>query len=90
MDGSVDRESWLQWEMADSRSTTEEHYAKREREERLKRAIRRLRPLLRNVIEIQQIHDGSIKEISEIAGISVAATKSRLSRARNMLRKSLA
>ncbi len=89
IDGSVDGEPWPQWEMADSGSTTEEHYAKREREGHLMRAIHRLRPGLRNVIEIH-LHDGSIKEISQIAGISVAATKSRLLRARKMLRRSLA
>jgi hypothetical protein len=45
-----DGEFWPQWEMADLRSTTEEHYAKREREEHLKRAIHRLPPVLRNLI----------------------------------------
>jgi DNA-directed RNA polymerase specialized sigma24 family protein len=55
----------------------------------LKRAIHRLRPALRTVIEIQQSHDGSVKEIAKAAGISVAATKSRLLRARTTLRRSL-
>jgi RNA polymerase sigma factor (sigma-70 family) len=89
MDGSVDGETWQHWEMPDWRVNTEEHYARGEREGHLKRAIHRLRPALRNVIEIQQFHDGSVKEIAEIAGISVAATKSRLLRARKMLRRSL-
>jgi DNA-directed RNA polymerase specialized sigma24 family protein len=39
---------------------------------------------------MQQVHDTPIKEIAEIAGISVAATKSRLLRARTVLRRSLA
>ena len=90
IDRPVDGESWQPSEMADWRSTAEEHYAKRERVGHLKRAIRRLRPELRKVIEIQHIHDCSVREISEIAGISVAATKSRLLRARKMLRRSLA
>jgi RNA polymerase sigma factor (sigma-70 family) len=89
MDGSVDGESWQHWETADWRINTEEHYARAEREGHLKRAIHRLRPALRNVIEIQQFHDGSVREIAEIAGISVAATKSRLLRARKMLYRSL-
>jgi hypothetical protein len=63
---------------------------KREREEHLKRAIHRLPPVLRNLIELQHIYGGSIKEISELGGISVAATRSRLLRARKMLRRSLA
>jgi RNA polymerase sigma factor (sigma-70 family) len=89
MDWSGDSESWQQWEMADGRVNTEEHYLREEHERHLKRAIRRLRPALRSIIEIQQSHDGSVKEIAELAGISVAATKSRLLRARTVLRRSL-
>jgi RNA polymerase sigma-70 factor (ECF subfamily) len=90
MDGGVDGDSWQHWEMADRRANTEEHYARHESERHLKRAIHRLRPSLRAIVEIQQTHDSSIKEIAEIAGISVAATKSRLLRARTVLRRSLA
>lgn len=89
MDASADGESWQNWEVPDRRVNIEEHYVRSERERHLKRAIRRLRPALRNVIEIQQTHDGSVKEIAEMAGISVAATKSRLLRARTVLRRSL-
>jgi DNA-directed RNA polymerase specialized sigma24 family protein len=67
----------------------EEHYARKEAENDLKRAIHRLRPVLRTIIEIQQSHDGSVKEIAGTAGISVAAVKSRLSRARTVLRRTL-
>jgi RNA polymerase sigma-70 factor (ECF subfamily) len=89
MDGSADGETWQNWEVPDRSVNTEEHYARRERERHLKRAIHRLRPALRNVIEIQQAHDGSVREIAEVAGISIAATKSRLLRARTVLRRSL-
>jgi RNA polymerase sigma-70 factor (ECF subfamily) len=41
------------------------------------------------VVEIHQSNDGSIKEIADLAGISLAATKSRLLRARKILRKAL-
>jgi DNA-directed RNA polymerase specialized sigma24 family protein len=44
---------------------------------------------LRNVVEIHQSNDRSIKEIADLAGISVAATKSRLLRARKILRVAL-
>jgi len=88
-DWSEDGETWRQWEMADERVNIEEHYAKKEAERHLKRAIHRLRPALRSIIEIQQAHDGSVKEISATAGISVAAAKSRLLRARTVLRRSL-
>ena len=89
MDGSADGETWINWEIADNSVNTEEHFVRRERNGHLKRAIHRLRPALRNVIEIQQAHDGSVREIAEMAGISIAATKSRLLRARTVLRRSL-
>jgi len=89
MDSSADGETWQQWEVADRRANIEEHYVRQETERHLKRAIHRLRPALRTIIEIQQTHGSSVKEISEIAGISVAAAKSRLLRARTVLRRSL-
>jgi RNA polymerase sigma-70 factor (ECF subfamily) len=89
MDWSADGETWQQWEMADKKANIEEHYVRKETERHLRRAIHRLRPALRTIIEIQQTHEGSVKEISEAAGISVAATKSRLLRARTVLRRSL-
>ena len=89
MDWSADGETWQQWEMADKKANIEEHYARKEARHRLNRAIRRLRPALRTIIEIQQSHDSSVKEMAEVAGISVAAAKSRLLRARTVLRRSL-
>jgi RNA polymerase sigma factor (sigma-70 family) len=89
MDWSADGETWQQWEVADKRANIEEHYARKEAERHLKRAIHRLRPALRTIIEIQQADDSSLKEISKVAGISIAATKSRLLRARTVLRRSL-
>jgi RNA polymerase sigma-70 factor (ECF subfamily) len=82
-------ETWQQWEVADRTKDVEELYAKHERVERLRRAICRLQPTLRNVVEIHQSNDRSVKEIADLAGISVAATKSRLLRARKILRKTL-
>ena len=90
IDGSADGETWQTWEVADRRVNAEEHYAQSERERQLKIAIHRLRPILRTIVELQQVHDTSIKEIAEIAGISVPATKSRLLRAKALLRRSLA
>ena len=78
-----------QWEIADQTKSVEELYTGQERVERLKRAIFRLQPTLRNVVEIHQSEDRSVKEVAELAGISVAATKSRLLRARKILRKAL-
>jgi RNA polymerase sigma factor (sigma-70 family) len=88
MDWSGDGETWQQWEVPDTSLNLEDLYLKKEAELRLKKAIERLRPTLRSVIEIQRLHDGTNKEIADAAGISVAALKSRLLRARARLRSS--
>jgi len=85
----TDGETWQHWEIVDETKNIEELYARYERTERLRRAICRLQPRLRNVVEIHQANDRSIKEIADLAGISVAATKSRLLRARKILRGTL-
>jgi RNA polymerase sigma-70 factor, ECF subfamily len=85
----TDGETYRTWEMADYTENAEMHYVRRQSAERLRRAIRELRPHLRTVIEMQQSTDRRVKEIAELAGISVTATKSRLSRARAILRKAL-
>ena len=82
-------DTWQHWEIADQRKSVEEAYTRQESVKRLKRAICRLQPTLRNVVEIRQSEDRSVKEVAELAGISVAATKSRLLRARRILRKAL-
>jgi RNA polymerase sigma-70 factor (ECF subfamily) len=85
----TDGKTWQHSEIADQRRDVEELYATYERVERLRQAIRRLQPNLRNVVEIQQSTDRSVKEIAALEGISVAATKSRLLRARTALRRVL-
>ena len=89
MDWSIDGEKWQQRDVADNSPNIEELYVRTEVEWELKRAIQRLRPALRSVVEIQQARSSSNKEIADIAGISVAAVKSRLLRARTELRRSL-
>lgn len=84
-----DGETWQRHETADQTKDIEEAYARHERVQHLKQAICHLRPALRNVIEMHQSKDSSVKEIAKCAGISVAATKSRLSRARKILRKAI-
>jgi RNA polymerase sigma-70 factor, ECF subfamily len=85
----TDGDTWPYREIADQTKNVEELYARHERVERLRRAICHLQPSLRNVVELRQSDDRSVKEIAELAGISVAATKSRLLRARKILRKAL-
>lgn len=52
----------------------------------LNRAIAGLRPTLRETIEAYRQHDLSMEELANYCGITVAAAKSRLLRARNALR----
>src|ERR1700733_2217425 len=85
----TDGETWQHWEIEAPTMGVEELYARHERAERLRRAICRLQPILRSVIDIHQSNDRSVKEIANLAGISVAATKSRLLRARKILRTAL-
>jgi len=85
----MDGETWQPREFADPAKDVEELYSRHETVEHLRQAICRLKPSLRDVVEIHQSNDGSVKEIAELAGISVAATKSRLLRARSILRRSL-
>jgi RNA polymerase sigma-70 factor, ECF subfamily len=83
----TDGDTWQHWDIADQAKNVEELYARHERVERLRRAICCLKPSLRSVLEIHQSNDSSLRELAEFAGISVAATKSRLSRAKKTLRK---
>lgn len=64
-------------------------YARCEREELLKRAMLRLRPGLRDVVELRQAEECSLKELAECLGISLSAAKSRLLRARIALQACL-
>ena len=51
--------------------------------------MERLRPSLRRVIELRHKHECSIKQITEMTGLSISATETRLHRARYALRQRL-
>jgi RNA polymerase sigma-70 factor (ECF subfamily) len=84
-----DSETWQHHELKDPTKNVEELYTKYERTALLRRAIHRLQPALRTVVEIQQSSGTSLQEVADLAGISVSATKSRLLRARTKLRLAL-
>lgn len=67
----------------------EETLLRREMLLRVRQAIDGLPPSLRKVAELRQSTGGSLKEIANLTGISVPATKSRLARAKFALRKHL-
>jgi RNA polymerase sigma-70 factor, ECF subfamily len=57
----------------------------RQRHARLTRAIRRLPPNLREIVQAYVVEECSVREVAEKFNISEAATKSRLCRARTRL-----
>jgi RNA polymerase sigma factor (sigma-70 family) len=90
IDGPIDQDvKPVLWELADRRPNPEEQLIESESRERLQFAISRLPTSYRTVVEIRCRSDASLKEIAEETGITVAATKSRLLRGRNALRKSV-
>jgi RNA polymerase sigma factor (sigma-70 family) len=89
-DASIDESvKQFQWEIADRLPNPEDHYLQLEKHRRLQTAISKLPKGYRHVVESRQQSETSIKEIAKEAGITVAATKSRLLRARKTLRGSM-
>jgi len=74
------------WELADQRPDFEDQYFRHELQKRLDMAIRALPKILREAMLLYHARDHSVAEIAELIGISVAATKTRLYRARTALR----
>jgi len=90
-DGMLDEDARpMRWDVADRRPNPEDRYIVGESLERLQAAISRLPENYRRPFEVFHQLDGSIKEAAEDAGISTAAAKSRLLRARTSVRESLA
>jgi RNA polymerase sigma-70 factor (ECF subfamily) len=76
------------YQIADRAPNPERRYAQREKERLLKKAVRSLRPTLRQVVEMKQLQERTMQETAETMRISVAATKARLFHAKLALRKS--
>ena len=75
-------------QIADHAPNPERRYAQREKERILRKAIHSLRPTLRQIIEMRQLRECSMRETAETMCISVAAAKARLFHAKLALRKS--
>ncbi len=74
------------FELRDVRQSPEESLGQFEVARVLEREIRRTPPLLRNVFLLRDVQERPMTEVAENLGISVAAAKSRLLRARTELR----
>ena len=59
----------------------------REMSERLRAEVRRLPPLLREILVLRDLEELSTDEVAQRIGISASAAKSRLMRARALLRE---
>ena len=81
--------SWEPWEVPDLSPSPERLCVGRETASLVQDAIHRLPWRYRAAVELYQTGDCSIREIAQTLGITVAAAKSRLSRARDTLRVTL-
>jgi RNA polymerase sigma-70 factor (ECF subfamily) len=76
-----------QREFRDGAPDPEESCSLRERRRILKSAISGLRPRARRVVELHQLQEHSIRETAQILGISTAAVKARMFRAKIKLHR---
>jgi RNA polymerase sigma-70 factor (ECF subfamily) len=76
-----------QREIQDNAPDPEETYYRRERRELMNTAISGLRPRVREVVELQQLQEHSVRETAQILGISTAAVKGRMFHARVTLHR---
>lgn len=88
IDEAVGEDS-LTLELPDEQPSPEETVADVELSEVLHSEVRRIPPLLRNVFLLRDMQELPMPEVAEKLGISVAAAKSRLLRARQELRSRL-
>jgi RNA polymerase sigma-70 factor, ECF subfamily len=76
--------------LSDKHPTPEQTLAKREMRCVLVRAISKLRPRLRAVILLREVHGLEYAEMAQHLGLSMSAVKARTLKARRVLRRRLA
>lgn len=90
MDSSIQTEEGeLHLELCSDKETPEVAYERTEQMELIKSAIRNLNEEYRSVIVLRDIQGFSYEEISNMLDCSLGTVKSRINRARNMLRDKL-
>jgi RNA polymerase sigma factor (sigma-70 family) len=88
LDDSVDPDDSRAIEISEPSRNPEEVCIETERLQLVRLAMRRLPPKLRSAID-HQSNGGSVSEVAMLAGVSIPTMKSRLFRARLMLRESV-
>jgi len=73
----------------DTSLNPEEWYAKREHDSIVRKAVRKLRPSLRETVEVHGLKEHTLQETAQILGISTGAVKARMFYARTALRSEL-
>jgi RNA polymerase sigma-70 factor (ECF subfamily) len=81
---------YLPKDYADWREIPSEALARRELRDALARALKQLPPKYREILMLRDVENLSTAEAAQILGISEASAKTRLSRARLMMRDALA
>ena len=76
-------------EATDTSLNPEEWYAKREHDSIVRKAVRKLRPSLRETVEVHGLKENTLEETAQILGISTGAVKARMFHARTVLRREL-
>lgn len=85
----TDTQDKITFELPDGRKTAEQELGQAEVAAVLQYEIRRTPPMLRNVFMLRDVEQRPMPEVAEALGITVAAAKSRLLRARAELRTRL-
>ena len=86
--GETDQ-TWSIWDIPDPSPSTERKYARQEMLEFMLRAVNRLPPVYRSVLDQYHAQEKSLGEAADMLGITVASAKTRLFRARRTLRSIL-
>jgi RNA polymerase sigma-70 factor, ECF subfamily len=89
LDDAVVGEDVMTLDLPDQTMTPEQQLAQHEISDVLVHEIQRIPPLLRNVFLLRDVEQRPMEEVAGRLGISVAAAKSRLLRARSELRSRL-
>jgi RNA polymerase sigma-70 factor (ECF subfamily) len=82
--------STVKYELIDQGLLPEDQFGRRELSDTLHTEIRRIPPLMRNVVMLRDVVDLPVAQVASRLGLSVSATKSRLARARLEVRSRLA
>ena len=86
---SEQSENHRPWEPQDHAESPEAYFARRESEDLLRSAIQQLPCIFRDAVEVQHAQECSTGRVAAELGISESAAKSRLMRARRVLRRRL-